>query len=110
MYKKNKPDTTSIVMNNSTEGITIEQRVRLMMNNGEPLTDSSPLIYTERKEGVLPEHDIRTDRFDHAIEAKDKLAKAYAAKRESGTKVVDIKTGQSTEQGINPSPAGTENK
>lgn len=32
-----------------------------------------PTIYTEKKDGVLPEYDIRTDRFEVAIEAMDKI-------------------------------------
>lgn len=32
-----------------------------------------PTIYTEKKDGVLPEYDIRTDRFEVAIEAIDKI-------------------------------------
>lgn len=32
-----------------------------------------PTIYTEKKDGVQPEYDIRTDRFEIAIEAMDKI-------------------------------------
>lgn len=32
-----------------------------------------PIIYTEKKDGVLPEYDIRTDRFEVAIDAIDKI-------------------------------------
>lgn len=32
-----------------------------------------PTIYTEKKDGVMPEYDIRTDRFEVAIEAIDKI-------------------------------------
>ena len=32
-----------------------------------------PIIYTEKKDGVQPEYDIRTDRFEVAIEAIDKI-------------------------------------
>ena len=32
-----------------------------------------PTIYTEKKDGVLPEYDIRTDRFEVAIDAIDKI-------------------------------------
>ena len=32
------------------EGESIETRVRKMVENGEPITDTSPLIYTEKKE------------------------------------------------------------
>lgn len=32
-----------------------------------------PTIYTEKKDGVLPEYDIRTDRFEIALDAMDKI-------------------------------------
>lgn len=32
-----------------------------------------PTIYTEKKDGVQPEYDIRTDRFEVAIDAIDKI-------------------------------------
>lgn len=32
-----------------------------------------PTIYTEKKDGVLPEYDIRTDRFEIALDAIDKI-------------------------------------
>lgn len=32
-----------------------------------------PTIYTEKKDGVRPEYDIRTDRFEVAIDAMDKI-------------------------------------
>nr|DAJ47825.1 MAG TPA: hypothetical protein [Microviridae sp.] len=32
-----------------------------------------PTIYTEKKDGVQPEFDIRTDRFEVAIDALDKI-------------------------------------
>ena len=35
-----------------------------------------PTIYTEKKDGVLPEYDIRTDRFEVAIDAMDKSTRA----------------------------------
>ena len=38
-------------------------------------------INTERKEGVLPEYDCRTDRFEIAIDAMDVIQKSAMAKR-----------------------------
>lgn len=37
-----------------------------------------PTIYTEKKDGVQPEFDIRTDRFEVAIDAIDKINKSVA--------------------------------
>lgn len=37
-----------------------------------------PTIYTEKKNGVQPEFDIRTDRFEVAIDAIDKINQSTA--------------------------------
>lgn len=37
-----------------------------------------PTIYTEKKDGVQPEFDIRTDRFEVAINAIDKINQSVA--------------------------------
>lgn len=37
-----------------------------------------PTIYTEKKDGVQPEFDIRTDRFEIAIDAMDKINQSVA--------------------------------
>ena len=37
-----------------------------------------PIIYTEKKDGVQPEYDIRTDRFEVAIDAMDKINQSAA--------------------------------
>lgn len=38
-----------------------------------------PTIYTEKKDGVRPEYDIRTDRFEVAIDAMDKINQSAAS-------------------------------
>lgn len=38
-----------------------------------------PIIYTEKKDGVQPEFDIRTDRFEVAIDAIDKINQSAAS-------------------------------
>lgn len=38
-----------------------------------------PTIYTEKKDGVQPEYDIRTDRFEIAIDAMDKINQSAAS-------------------------------
>lgn len=50
-----------------------------------------PTIYTEKKDGVMPEYDIRTDRFEVAIDAIDKINKSAAnqvAKNKGETEAV----------------------
>lgn len=64
------------------EGETIEKKVARVVENKEPITDGAPIIYTDRKDGVLPQYDVRTDKWDVAIEAMDKVNKSKVAKSE----------------------------
>lgn len=81
-YKPNKMQQTDLHINNSVEGETIEQKMERIINNKEPIKDGAPIIYTERKEGVRPSTNIRTDRFEIAVDAMDKVSKSYKARRE----------------------------
>ncbi len=83
MYLYNKPTETTIALNQSYEGETIEQKVDRIVNNAEPISDGAPLIYTERKDGVMPEYDIRTDRWELAVDAMTHVSKTELAKREA---------------------------
>lgn len=60
-----------------------------------------PTIYTEKKDGVKPEFDIRTDRFEVAIDAIDKINQSAAnqiAKNKGETEAVkDFGTGVKTD-------------
>lgn len=60
-----------------------------------------PTIYTEKKDGVQPEFDIRTDRFEVAIDAIDKINQSMAnqiAKSKGETEAVkDFGTGAKTD-------------
>lgn len=63
------------------KGERIENKINRILTNKEPITDGAPLIYTNRKDGVLPGYDIRTDRFEVAIEAMDKVSMSKLTKR-----------------------------
>ena len=63
------------------EGEDIETKVARVIDNKEPIEQISPIIYTERKDGVLPQYDIRTDRFEVAQTAMDKVSKMRITKR-----------------------------
>lgn len=86
MYRTNNLPKTTLKVNDSYEGETIETKVKRILNNKEPIKDGAPQIYTERKEGVRPEFDIRTDKWDLAIEAMDIATKQQLAKRQTPTK------------------------
>lgn len=69
-YYKSSIDTKGAEI---SEGETIEQRIERIMNNDEGITDTVPIIYTEKSDGVIPMYNIRTDKFEQLIEAKDAL-------------------------------------
>lgn len=100
MYKITAYKKTSIKVNKSYQGERIETKIERIVNNNEPITDGAPLVYTERKDGVMPAYDIRTDRFEIAVDAMDKVQKAQIAKREERAKSIGekAKEGMDTEQ------------
>lgn len=55
------------------EGENILTKVRRILDENEPLTDGAPLIYTPKADGVKPEYDIRTDKWQVAINAMDRV-------------------------------------
>lgn len=100
MYNKQRATKTSIKVNQSAEGETIEMKVRRIMNNNEPIKDGAPIVYTERKDGVVAEYDIRTDRFEVAVEAMDKGARSETAKRKSRMEDRDKSIGEKAKEGM----------
>lgn len=62
------------------EGESIENKVRRVTENNEPITDGAPIIYTNRDDGVLPAYNIRTDRWEIAQQAMDAVNQANLAK------------------------------
>jgi len=81
---KSKYAGTSLKVNDSVEGEPIETKIVRMIENNEQIKDSAPLIFTERKEGVLPAYNIRTDKMAVAIDALDVASKNSVAKRTLG--------------------------
>jgi len=94
-----------IELNDSIEGETIEQKVMRITENNEPITDGAPIIFTARKDGVLPAYDVRTDRFEIAIDGMDYVAKSNLARRKDYLNALenDAENGDSGETPANPS-------
>lgn len=74
----------------SFEGETIEKKVARLLENNEPITDGAPIIYTEKKDRVLPQYDIRTDKWEIAQSAMD-LANASKIAKSKGLKPEELK-------------------
>lgn len=81
MKKRKIENRTYLRSNDSVQGEPIEHKIRRILQNNEPITDGAAIGYSDRKDGVLPQTDIRTDRFDVAIEAMDKHQKTAIATR-----------------------------
>lgn len=81
MIRYNLRNNSRLLINDSVEGERIETKIERIVHDNEPIKDGAPLIYTDRREGVRPSTNIRTDRFEVAIEATDKIAKSYTARR-----------------------------
>lgn len=73
-------------------GESIEEKVRRITENNEPITDGAPIIYTNRDDGVLPAYNIRTDRWDIAQEAMDAVNQANLAKSKDHGKIKSEET------------------
>jgi hypothetical protein len=96
MYKKGKVrGYTRITRCEVTEGEPIEHKIKRIVEDKEPISDSAPIIFTERKDGVLPGYDIRTDRWDIALDAMDRVSRVKTAQREGeNTPKKDDKKGE----------------
>ena len=55
------------------EGETLIKRVQRIMDENEPLKDGAPLIYTPKQAGVRADCDIRTDKWDIAMKAMNRV-------------------------------------
>lgn len=69
-----------------TEGESLEAKLRRVKTSGEGIGMDVGTIYTERAEGIPPETNIRTDKFDEMIEAHDKRAEQQRGVREAKIK------------------------
>ena len=71
---------TAMKATETFEGEFIEEKIARVVENKEPIEDGAPIIYTERKDGVIPAYNIRTDKWDIALTAMDQVNKNWAAK------------------------------
>ena len=81
---KRRKYTTEVVDIRAYEGDTIEHKVQRIVLNKDPIEDGAEIIYTEKKDGVLPQYNIRTDKWDIAQNAMD-LAQQQRITKSNGT-------------------------
>ena len=102
MKRVNVPTKSKIRTTDAYECDRLELKLRRLIESKEPIDENVtvPLVYTERKDGVLPAYDIRTDRFDLAIMAMDAANKMRDAKRWQGTDAPDEITKSADKNGV----------
>lgn len=83
MYKRQKNTKQTLKGIEPYKGESIEKKVARVLSNKEAIKDNAPLIYTDRKDGVQPDYDIRTDKYEYLVEGHDALAKSKRAKRDN---------------------------
>lgn len=91
MYKKVRYEKTTTTSVETVIGETLEQKIERIIANKEPIKDGAPEIFTERKDGIIAAYNIRTDRFEIAAEAMDKVHRSKLANRESKPKMEVVK-------------------
>lgn len=84
--------------NKSYEGEYLETELERITTQNIPIQALSPMYYTERNKGVMPETNIRTDRWEIAQNAMGHVSRAKIAKREQGQGVQST-TGESIQGG-----------
>lgn len=99
LYKIPKREKIDMGYIEQYEGESIEEKIERITQTNEPITDGAPIIFTEKKDGVKPEYDIRTDKWDLAQSAMDKVngtkiakSKEYMTKEDKTTEENGINT------------------
>lgn len=85
-----------------SEGESIEQKMRRIVENKEPISDGAPIIYTEKKDGVLPQFNIRTDKWEVALDAMDKVQASRIAKSKQYMEQLEKKGEEMESNGEDP--------
>lgn len=88
--RKTTTGGTIIEKNESYTGEPLEIILSRITQTKEPIDASAPIIYTERKDGVLPQYDIRTDKWEIAQEAMGKVAATQIAKRDGNIEKTEV--------------------
>lgn len=102
MYRQIKKMNTSLAINRSKEGESLETKLGRLRTGGGEETEMVGLIYQEGHEGVQAAYDIRADRMAIAMEMNSKGAASQRAKRDEkrAAKVIQMQkddtNGQST--------------
>lgn len=93
MKRVNKFRGTSIKTNEAYTGEPLYIQLRIATKTKNPIKMDAPIIYTDKKEGVKPQYDIRTDKWEIAQNAMNYVNATEIAKGQQYTlcfKFLDI--------------------
>lgn len=97
MLKLSISHCSTLRINDSYDTLPLERKIERMIYSNEPIPSTDQLIYTERKDGIMPAYDIRTDRFELALDATSQIEKSYISRREEKGKSANVSTAESTD-------------
>ena len=81
MKYKIRPKTIHLKGNDYFEGTSIEQEMKVATQTKQmPDINKQQIFYTRRQDGVLPETDIRTDRWEFAQNAQQHVNEEFHKK------------------------------
>lgn len=70
-------------------GETLELQIKRMKETNQPIEGGAPTIFTARKDGVIPEYDIRSDKWDRALENMEQVSRNRQEQRAEWLKQLD---------------------
>ncbi len=76
MITKSIKNKTSIEVEITYSAETLEETIQRRLKNKEPMDDNIKLLYTPITEGVKSGFNIRSDRWDIALDAINKIEKS----------------------------------
>ncbi|UPW41227.1 hypothetical protein [Sigmofec virus UA08Rod_4822] len=82
--KKGQLTPTRLTGVETYDGETIECYVRKVLTEQQPIEHVSPSIYTAKSDGVIPDYDIRTDKWMIAQDAREKIAVSRELRSKEG--------------------------
>lgn len=99
MKKKIFRPTVQMFTVEEYEGESIEKKIQRVLDENQPITDGADFVYTEKAEGVRPEFDVRTDKWEIANEAMEAVNKSKIAKSKDMAKSPDQTEGAESNAG-----------
>lgn len=102
VYNSRQREKTRVTGRTPYEGESLEVKINRMLEDNEPITEISETYYGSREDGVIPSTNIRSDRWDAAVDAMDAANRSKVAKREArGQKAAKAETiGEQAKEGM----------